>query len=444
MSHYSLIDFFCDPVLRASTIGSMLMGLSAALIGAILLVERRSLIGEALSHAAYPGILLAPLLAAQLKLPFSYPLLITAFVGALVATWVGARAVNRYQHQLKISPDVSLAIVSSLFLGLGVLFASRLQFVDPKAYQHLQTLLYGQVTTMTDGYLIVYALFGLVCLGSIAWKFRQIELALFDRQFAAALAFKRRGIDRALLLLLILSVIFGIRSVGVILMSGMLIAPPIAARQLTNRFSHLLIISGCFGVLSAFSGNVLALYLPMWFGSSSALPTGPVIILTSAFFCVATLLFAPKRGALFRLVRALRFRLVCLSENVLKTLWKEGAHRSPIQLERLAKWQNGPSLFLFGALAYLRLKGLIFWKKGNYALTRVGELRAAQLIRLHRLWELYLTSELHIDQARVHRSAEEMEHILTPALEEKLTKLLNDPKIDPHKQPIPKWEDVQC
>ena len=84
------------------------------------------------------------------------------------------------------------------------------------------------------------------------------------------------------------------------------------------------------------------------------------------------------------------------------------------------------------------------WMKevnGNcYQLTADGRGRAANIVRLHRLWEVYLANYLEVGGERVHRNAEEMEHILTPELEKELIRLLNDPKQDPHQQPIPSRE----
>lgn len=73
----------------------------------------------------------------------------------------------------------------------------------------------------------------------------------------------------------------------------------------------------------------------------------------------------------------------------------------------------------------------------TYKLTKEGRLRAGKIIRFHRLWEVYLANYVGVGHERVHRNAEEMEHIITPELEQELTLLLNDPKLDPHAQPIP-------
>jgi manganese/zinc/iron transport system permease protein len=77
---------------------------------------------------------------------------------------------------------------------------------------------------------------------------------------------------------------------------------------------------------------------------------------------------------------------------------------------------------------------------GSLQLTESGEREGARIVRLHRLWELYLVDVLGMGVERVHRSAEEIEHILTPELEERLSRILNDPSEDPHHQPIPPAE----
>lgn len=441
--NYQLLDFFFHPVLRSTTIGSMLMGSSIAMVGAILLVQRRSLLGEALSHAAYPGALAAPFILFWLGIESGTVLSIAVFLGAFIFCGYGLRAITRYQKTLQLHPDVALSLVSTLFLGIGILLASRLQFMHPLFYQQLSRFLYGQVATITDVEVVVYGLFTLFCSSLFFTRLRQLELRLFDPQFGKNIASQGGKIDRLLFFLLLLAVVFGIESVGVILFSGMLVAPAISARQLTDRFSRLIPMAACFGCLAAFLGNVLAIYLPLWLGKEIALPIGPTIVITSAAFTLLILLFAPTKGFFPRMFRIGSFRLVCLGENVLKTLWKNGDGKRGFSLVEMQTECPCRYVLLVFVLFFLRITKKVRKEGSTYRLLPKGFRRASQLVRLHRLWELYLTSHLDMDCHRVHASAEEIEHLLTPDLEKQLTLLLNDPKLDPHSQPIPKWEEVR-
>jgi manganese/zinc/iron transport system permease protein len=218
----------------------------------------------------------------------------------------------------------------------------------------------------------------------------------------------------------VLAIVIGIRSVGVVLMAGMLIAPAVTARQFAKTFGQMFMLATLFGVLIGFFG--------MGASVSYSLPTGPVILVVATLFAILALLFSGKRGLVGRVLRRNQFKRQCLEENVLKYLEKDKPFcnlREVMHLSRFAfAWR----------LMRMRSKGLL---KGE-ELTDLGRERAIRIIRLHRLWEVYLFRCLDVQAEDVHKSAEEMEHAITPELEEELVRLLGDPKRDPHNQEIPR------
>ncbi len=438
---FSFWQFFYDPVLRAPTLGTVLMGIVSALMGVIVFVRRNSLIGETIAHSAYPGligsVLFITVFGANSSLGF--------LLGASVSAFLGLYVVEKLRKRYRIHPDAALCLVLALFLGVGVVFASRLQFVHPVLYKQTQTFLYGQAATMSDLYILVYGAFLALVVLFIVVKFSELETHLFDHTFAETVKGRRKGMDTVLFVLLVFSLVLGIRSVGVVLMSGMLIAPAAAARQWTHRFSTLFVLSALFGALSGFYGNYLSVRIPEWVGGerSFSLPTGPMILLVAAGITLLSLLFAPDRGAISRLIRISRFRFRCTAENVLKTIWKGGECQCLTKKEMKLRHPIS-TIILNLVLITLGQQGWIKKVNGTYHLTDDGKRRGAHLVRLHRLWELYLTTCLKAGEKRVHCSAEEMEHIITPDLERKLSLLLRDPKKDPHKQPIPNIEDTLC
>ncbi|MGE0198819.1 MAG: iron chelate uptake ABC transporter family permease subunit [Simkaniaceae bacterium] len=429
-----MLHFFIDPIYRAPFLGSMLMCLASALMGTYLLVKRRTLLGESLSHAAYPGVVISVMLGALFILPSDDRLILIVLAGAFLFSFLGMFTIEKLHVRYKVHLDAAMCLVLSLFLGLGVVIASRIQFTYPIWYQQAQVFIYGQAATMTDRHILVYGLLSLCTVLFMIYRFRQVELIAFDRPFAQSLGLKLRRMDLTIMGLMILAIVVGIRSVGVIMMAGMLIAPAVSARVFTNRFSSVMLLAAFFGLLSGFGGN----YLSVIFSSKGlSFPTGPMILLFSVLLSVLSLLFAPKRGAVMRFVRIFRFRKKRSLENILKTLWKGGVEK-PMHLQEIHHYNpllKGHLLWLLGAL---KREGWIQKVHQGYLLTPDGIKRASHLVRLHRLWELYLTSCLDIDEKRVHHSAEEMEHIITPELEARLTKLLDDPKQDPHHKPIPK------
>jgi len=395
----------------------MLMCFSAGIVGGLIFLQRRSLVGEALAHASYPGVVLS-VFVASLLFPFSEAIVsVFVLVGAFATAFIGLFVIDRLEKKIQISSDAALCFVLSTFFGIGVLIASRIQTTHALWYRQIQSFLFGQAATMVDAHIYLYG--GLALFVSLLFVvlYRRLELLHFDREFARTVGMNVKRIHGILHALFVLALVIGMRSVGVILLSAMLIAPAAAARQWTQRFDHFLILCGVIGMGSGFLGNVFSVKIG---GEGLVLPTGPMIVLTATSVCILSLLLAPKRGVFFRLIRLWRFQLRCKQENLLKALYK--GRRVALN-----------PFFHFS----MQAKG---WIKGG-ELTTEGIREAENLIRLHRLWEVYL---VHMGQPsdRVHRSAEEMEHILTPEIEAELNALLGSPKEDPHAQPIPRGEST--
>lgn len=441
----SPLYYFSDPILRGPTIGCVFMGIAAALIGTLISLRRQALAGEMLSHAAYPGIILAALIAGLFDIGRGDDTTMTMLTSicAFITSCFGLLFIRFLQHKAHIANDAALCFVLATFFGIGVAIASQVQIAFGSQYRHALIYLYGQAATMTDLHVAIYALLALACSIWIFIYYHQLLGATFDPLFAAA-AIKRVHIaESGLFFLLLLTVILSTRSLGVVLMSGMLIAPTIAARQWTNHLHTLLLLSAFIGAASGWIGNYLssewsiANRLPGQVGWM--LPTGPMVVLVAFFACVLSLLLAPRRGLLGRLIRLKIFHHRCREENILKTLWRKEQKDcgSSFSLDQIASWQPLSKKKLRFSLFILQVKKLVSRQAKGYTLTSKGKQRAAHIIRLHRLWELYLVKMMGMGVERVHCSAEEMEHILSPELERELSLALNNPQSDPHAQPIP-------
>lgn len=429
--------YFTDPVLRGPTIGCMLMCLAASLVGVLVFLRKESLVGEALSHASYPGVILGAVLAGGLNLDESSEGLISllvisgAFLTALGALWT----IHYLEIFFKIRSDSALCFTLALFFGVGLTMASHVQFAYPRFYRQVQAYLYGQAATMTDVHILIYGLLSLLIVMTLILFQKELKVIIFDRTYAKTLGLSVHRLDALFFTLIVLAIVIGIRSVGVVLMSAMIIAPAVAARQFTNHLSKMFYLSAFFGLASGFLGNYLSIELQ---GSRNlVLPTGPMIVLVSTTLCLFSLLFAFERGLLLRNLRVLKFRFRCQTENLLKTFWYLGSDRIH-SFRDLLKYHHFYPIYMQMLLRNLIKNGWVKKIQGGYQLTYFGKQRAAKIIRLHRLWEVYLVDFLGVGVEKVHRNAEEMEHILTPELEKELTKLLHHPKKDPHQQPIPK------
>ncbi|MCK4934589.1 MAG: metal ABC transporter permease [Simkaniaceae bacterium] len=427
---FPFLQFFLDPLYRDSMLGSMLMCLTSSLVGVIVFVRRRSLVGEALAHAAYPGIVISVMFASYFFPKSDTILSFAILIGAFLFSMIGLYAMEFLEKKMKVNSDTALCFTLAAFLGFGILLVSHIQLTHALWYRKVQVFLFGQTATMTGEHVLIYAGLTLAIITYLVIMFRQIKSVNFDPQFSKAIGMRCQMIETSSFVLLILAIVIGMRSVGVILMSGMIIAPAAAARQLTNKMSVMFFLSGFFGICSGFLGNVLSVVLPQAFFAkknvSLALPAGPMILLVAVFFALFFLLFSPKRGLFSRVLRMMKFRMQCHTENVLKALWKKLDIPIPFWIKCLL----------------LKKKLIRKTQKDGYELTKLGKKRATRLIRLHRLWEVYLVNCMGIGEEKVHHSAEEMEHIITPELERKLTEMLSNPRHDPHLQPIPQMEDV--
>lgn len=443
----NLFSYFIDPVLRGPTIGSMLMCLAASLVGVIIFLRKQSLLGEALSHAAYPGVIVGVIFAGMLSIDeandtaIAFLIMSGAFFSALIGLW----AIHFLEIKLKIRSDSALCFVLSSFFGIGLTLASHVQFAYSFLYKQAQTYLYGQAATMSDIHIIIYGSLSIIVMVILFLFEKELQTMIFNPDFAQSLGIKLGMINALVFALTVLAVVIGIRSVGVVLMSAMLLAPAAAARQYTNKFRTMLLLATLFGLISGYLGNYLSVelttYLSMRYpGTRLAFPTGPMIVLAASFICILSLVLSPERGLLLRFLRIFQFRYQCIRENILKTVWRFGPHHEA-SFDQIIEYQSISPLYLRFILMGLIHNGWLE-KAGyqSYRLTLDGQQRAAQIVRLHRLWEVYLADYLGVGAERVHYNAEEIEHILTPELERELTLLLKDPQMDPHHQHIPPKE----
>lgn len=432
----SFWDFFTDPILRAPTWGCILMCLASSLMGVLIFLRKRSLLSESLSHATYPGAVIGVSLFALLFPHHEEWTFVAVLSGAFASSLLGLKAIEWMELRGKVRTDAALCFVLAVFFGIGIVAASAMQASLPTWHKLVQMLLFGQAATMTDVHIAIYGCLALTVALFLFLTFRPLQASLFDRDFAVSIGISVPFLERVLFWLLLVSLIVGIRSVGVVLMSGMVIAPAVAARQFSDRLQIVFSLAALFGALSGLLGNYFSVIGSLALshsGQKLTLPTGPMIVLVGTAFALLSLAFAPKRGLVFRIVRILSFRLRCLQENILKGIWK----KESLTFADLKEAHQIPLLSLRYVLWRMKRGGWLVRAGKRFQLTEDGKQKAASVIRLHRLWELYLAEELGLHAENVHRTAEEMEHILTPEMEEKLTRLLANPKHDPHQQPIP-------
>ena len=225
-------------------------------------------------------------------------------------------------------------------------------------------------------------------------------------------------------------VIISLRTCGVLLVAGMMVMPAIAARWWVKRVGFLFMLSAFFAAIAALFGNFLSVYL----GAEGVdFPTGPMITIVSAIITIISLFIGREKGVLLCYFRRRIFSIRCLEENILKILYK---NNKTMTYKEMRRYINSSLSLLLIVIVRLRNK-MIVRKDLSFSLKEGGVIQAERIIRLHRLWEVYL-HEVGFSKNRVHVFAEEIEHVITEKMEEKLEKRLGNPTHCPHKQEIPK------
>lgn len=281
-----------DYTLRVVALGSGVLGAAAGALGSFAYLRRQSLVGDALSHAALPGIALVFLLTGS-KAP------LPIMLGAALAGWLATLAVRLVVRRSRVPYDSALGMALAVFFGFGLVLLTQIQKRPDASQAGLESFLFGQAASLLRADVIVMAVLGTACLAVLALLWKEFKLLSFDGDFGSSLGWSMRRLDGLFTLLLVVSVVIGLRTVGVVLMSAMVVAPAAAARQLTDRLGPMVALSATIGVASGVIGAVLSSLTPQ-------LPTGPTIVLVLSFLVVLSLVFAPGRGLLWRWIRLSR------------------------------------------------------------------------------------------------------------------------------------------
>ena len=282
-------------------LGTALLGLASGIAGTFAVLRKESLIGDGLSHAALPGVVIAFLLTGIKDIEV---LIIGAALSSITAAWLITITVENS----KIKFDGALATILSAFFGLGMVLLTYLQSLNNAGQAGLSKFIFGQAATILarDVYITSAAALIIIVLTALFWK--ELKLISFDVEYAKTLQIP---VTFTLILyrsLLIMTIIIGIQSVGAILISSLLIAPAVGARQWTNKLGTMCILAGLFGMVSAIGGTI-------WSTTVQKLPTGPAIIVILSVIVLLSLIFAPNRGILWQYRRNKQSKQALLSET---------------------------------------------------------------------------------------------------------------------------------
>jgi len=281
--------------LALALMAAALVGLLSGTLGCFAVLRRQSLLGDAVAHAALPGICLAFWMTHSKE---SWVLLL----GAIVAGWAGTLLVGAISRHSIIKEDAALGLILSVFFGIGLVILTALQSTNQTGQAGLMTWLFGSMAGVSIQEIMIMAIVTSMALCGVMIGWHPLVVCTFDRFYAHTLGINTRRMEWMITFLLVVAIAIGLQLVGVVLMSSLMIAPAVSARQWVNRLGPMVMIAGAIGMMATMMGVMIS--------SLMRIPTGPTIVLCVSVFVMVSILVAPHRGIVWRLGR----RRVVLSE----------------------------------------------------------------------------------------------------------------------------------
>ena len=409
---------------RVVMLATSMLGLAAGLVGTFMLLRRRALMGDALSHAMLPGVGIAFVTAEALGRSGKSPILL--LIGAAISGVVGLGCVLFIRQWSRLKEDAALGIVLSVFFGLGIAVLGVVQKMESGSAAGLESYIYGKTASMVarDAWLIGSAALVTVVVGLALFK--EFALLCFDTDFSRAQGRPALGLDIVLMTLVCLVTVIGLQAVGLILMVALLVIPPAAARFWTHHLPTTVAASGLIGAASGFIGAGLSALTPH-------LPAGAVIVVVAGVIFGLSMLLGPARGVLRRAVEHHRLTRKVLRQHLLRALFemlegrvaKQNHEADVASFHHLLRRRSWSAHALRAELGRAQSEGLVRnLPSGEVHITPRGWVEAERVTRNHRLWEVYLITYADVAPSHVDRDADELEHVLGATLVEELERKL--------------------
>ncbi len=284
-----LMGLLTDYTFQTVALGSALLGTISGVLGTFAVLQKKSLLGDGVSHSALPGVVMAFILTGTKN---TEVLLFGALISGLLATFF---ITNTVRHT-RIKFDSALALIMSVFFGLGMVLLTYVQKLPSANQAGLNRFIFGQASTLLQRDVLLMLLCGVILFAIVALFWKEFKLYTFDSEFAHSMGFSPKFLNLLMSFMIVVAIIIGLQTVGVILMSAMLIAPAVAARQWTDKLWVMVLLSAVFGALSGIVGTAASSLI-------TKLPTGPAIVVFVSFIVIVSVLAAPGRGILYKLYR---------------------------------------------------------------------------------------------------------------------------------------------
>ncbi|KAA1246677.1 metal ABC transporter permease [Aquimarina sp. RZ0] len=356
---------FTDYTLRTITLGTAVLGAICGMLGSFAVLRKQSLLGDAISHAALPGIAIAFLITGTKN---SNAFLLGALISGLIGSfWI--RGIIRTTH---LKSDTALGLILSLFFGFGMLLLTYIQKMPNANQAGLENYLFGQAATLLESDVWMMSLVTGICLIVLLLFWKELKLSLFDADYAKTLGFNTKFLDILITTFIVIAIVLGLQTVGVVLMSAMLLAPAAAARQWTNNLAVMVILAAIFGAFSGVFGTAIS-------ANHNNLSTGPVIVLVAAVFVLVSFIFSPGRGLLFREIRFRKNRNDLQLHKTLSFMYNIARDHEDISHPHAIKILNNFQGFTKRSLQTLEDKDYIKIQGNMWSITATGYKTAANL-----------------------------------------------------------------
>lgn len=390
-----------DYTLSIVAVGGALLGMLSGALGSFAVLRQQSLLGDALSHAALPGVAIAFLVAGR-DLP-------ALLIGAAIAGWIGVQFIAAVTATTRIRQDAAMGMALSAFFALGIALLSYIQGRGDAAQAGLEKFIFGQAAAIrrSDVELIALAALAIFLLLAAFWK--EFKLITFNRDFAAANGYPLTLIDGLLSLLILAAIVLGLQVAGVILMVGLLIAPGVAARQWTHHLGQMVVLAGIFGAFSGATGAIIS-------ALDAGLPTGALIIVVASILVALSLALAPRRGVLWVWLRQRADRKRFAALIILRDLYSHALQHAnlhePLSEQTLANVRGSAAR---EGLQQLAAAGAITQARVGWYLTDHGIQLATADARNQQLWRLYRRHHHELDLLPITEDRDQPIDRLLPA-----------------------------
>lgn len=293
----NISELLFDPTFQVVLAGTLCIGAISGALGCFAYLRKQSLVGDVVSHSSLAGIMLFFLASYWLTGEGNKSLWI--LIPGAISAGVAALYLNRFlTSHPRVREDSGLGISLAIFFGSGILLLRMVDRADPPipGRRGLDGYIFGQAAFITQLDVLTVLVLGLIALSIMLLFWKELKLYAFDSLFTQNLGFHTGLLDAVLIILLVIGIVVGIQSIGVVLMIAMLVTPAASARQWTQSLGPMVALASGLGALSSVIGCLISANL-------RNMPTGPVIVLTGISIFVISILFSPRRGVLFEWLR---------------------------------------------------------------------------------------------------------------------------------------------